>query len=101
MTISGASEKLSRIALHLLPRYVGIIQPSRIYLFFSDAKQALIPSSLARQALDRDNRCIFSGVSSTGSFAVTWIFPFEGFTVKVLYFITTEQPFFDCRFLLR
>ena len=67
-------------------------------IFFYDAKQALIPSSLARQALDRDNRCIFSGVSSTGSFAVTWIFPFEGFTVKVHYFITTEQPFFDCQF---
>ena len=51
-------------------------------------------TSLARQALDRDDKCIFSGVSSTDSFAATWIFPpFEGFTVNVHYFITIEQPF--------
>ena len=55
-----------------------------------------MPSSLARQALDRDDKCIFSGVtvSPTDTFAVTWIFPpFEGFTVNVHYFITIEQPF--------
>ena len=53
-------------------------------------------SSLARQALDRDDKCIFSGVtvSPTDTFAVTWIFPpFEGFTVNVHYFITIELPF--------
>ena len=59
--------------------------------------KASMPSSLARQALDRDDRCIFSGVSSTDTFAVIWIFPpFEGFTVNVHYFISIEQSFFDC-----
>jgi hypothetical protein len=57
--------------------------------------KALMPSSLAQQALDRDDRCIFSGASPTDTFAATWIFPpFEGFTVNVHYFITIEKSFF-------
>jgi hypothetical protein len=49
----------------------------------------MLPSYLAQKALERDDRCVFSGVSSTDSdaFAVAWIFPpFEGYTVKCALF---------------
>jgi len=51
------------------------------------ASKASLSTSITRQALDRDGRCIFSGVNDVDELVTTWVFPpFEGYTVNELDF---------------